>query len=193
MRKFAILFLFIFLIGLFLPVVSLADGTYQANSITVNFQGFVPCGKCLKLNRAVLAKKQDVEMCKAFRVAIGEPERISEGKLTYAKYLDCQFCHFFVMIKGIIDFVLGRIVPPLAVLMIVIGGIMFYFAGGNPALATRGKNLLKAVAIGLFLAYGAFMLVGTLLTILGVAETDLKDFLTDLKGGVFKIVCDITL
>ena len=53
----------------------------------------------------------------------------------------CTLCHFFILFKNIIDFVLIRIVPAVAVLMLVIGGIMFFGAGENPA---RRKLVEKA-------------------------------------------------
>lgn len=159
MKKLAILFLIIFLVGLFLPQVTLA-GEYKADGKTIHYKGLVPCGK------SKASPGEDVEVTNP-----------------------CQFCHFFVMFDGIVDFVLVYIVPPIAVLMLVVGGIMFYFAGGNPSLVTRGKSLIRNVVIGLFLAYGAFMLVGTVLKIIGVAEwTGLQNFTTNF---IFTINCEI--
>ena len=51
--------------------------------------------------------------------------RVIEGTL-----ISCQFCHLFVMLDGIVDFIIFKIVPPLATLMIVIGGVMFMIAYG---------------------------------------------------------------
>lgn len=161
MKKIALLFLIIFLTGLFLPQVTLA-GEYKADGKTIHYKGLVPCGKS--------------------EASQGEDREVEEP---------CQFCHFFVMFDGIVDFVLIYVIPPIAVLMLVVGGIMFYFAGGRPELVTRGKSLIKNVVIGLFLAYGAFMLVGTVLKIIGVADwTGLQNFI---DNGVFTINCEIGL
>ena len=99
----------------------------------------------------------------------------------------CQFCHFFVMIDNVFDFVLLKIIPPVAVLMLVIGGIMFYFAGGKPELVTQGKDLIKAVVIGLFLAYGAYMIVGFVLMMVGAADFPGLQQLYD--KGIIEIEC----
>ena len=40
----------------------------------------------------------------------------------------CTLCHFFLMIERIIDFLLFRIVPALAALMMAIGGVMMLFS-----------------------------------------------------------------
>ena len=60
----------------------------------------------------------------------------------------CTFCDFFVLFKKIIDFILLSIIPPIAILMVVIGGAMFFLAAGNPENINRAKSLLKSVAIG---------------------------------------------
>ena len=84
----------------------------------------------------------------------------------------CQFCHFFVMFDRIVRFVLFTIVPPVATLMIAIGGFMFIFAyaghGGGTEMLSRAKVLLKAVAIGLLIIYGAWVLVNTFFMAIGV-------------------------
>ena len=166
-KKISSLFLIVFFGGLILPLTSFA-GVYQADGSTIYYEGLVPCGKEVLKDPAWDVHNKKYEG--------GTP-----------LVIHCQFCHFFVMVDGIIDFLLINIVPPLAVLMIVAGAIMFYFGGGKPELISKGKTIIKSVAIGLFLIYGAFMIVGTLLTVLGVVEwTGLT------SGNWFKIGCQIT-
>ena len=50
----------------------------------------------------------------------------------------CQFCHVFVMAKGIFDLVL-KFVGVIAVLMFVVGGFMFILSGANPKMMEKGK------------------------------------------------------
>jgi len=167
-KKIRTLFLIVFLGGLILPLISFA-GVYQAESTTVYYEGLVPCG----LGKPLCDVPFEDGSCPAG----GNEDGIS-----------CQFCHLFVMIDGIIDFLLVDIVPYLAVLMVIAGAIMFYFGGGKPELISKGKTVIKSVIIGLFLIYGAFLIVGTFLTILGVTEwTGLA------SGSWFKIACQITL
>ncbi len=96
----------------------------------------------------------------------------------------CQLCHFFVMLDGIIDFLLIKIVPSLAALMIAIGGGMYIVSQGNPEMLGRAKKLFTAVVIGLLIIYGAWLIVNTLLMMIGVAEW------TGLKEGWWIIPCD---
>jgi hypothetical protein len=186
------LFLSIFLIGLFLPLISFADGSYQIkigqSTCTVSYKGLVPCGKCEEISGCSIDLNSLPEGLRSFSSEYCQTA--SSGNVSKI-YIPCQFCHFFVMINGIFKFVLINIVPPLAVLMLVAGGIMFYFAGGNPKLLTQGKSLIKAVIIGLFLVYGSYMIVGFLLTALGAADVSpIKDIF---QNGVFTINCPIEL
>jgi len=95
----------------------------------------------------------------------------------------CTLCHLFQMFKNIVDFVLFSIVPPVAVLMLVIGGFMFFFAGGNPGNLSRAKSIITSVVIGLIIVYTAWLIVNTFFAVIGVADW------TGLRGGWFKIEC----
>lgn len=173
-----------------MPAVGLAGGVYSACEGKINeagdcvgetkevcYEGLVPCGKPVMLGGELKNGK-----------CSGGAMTKKDGK---EAPLHCQLCHFFVMIDGIIDFVLTDVVPPVAVLMLVIGGVMFYFGGGKPELLGRAKTLLKAVVIGLLLIYGAYMIVGIFLSVLGAAEVE------SVKGvfehGVFSIKCLVEL
>lgn len=102
----------------------------------------------------------------------------------------CEFCHLFVLFNNVMNFLLTRIVPVLAVLMIAIGGFMFVFAyisaeggGGEPALISQAKKLFSSVAIGLIIAYGAWLFINLFFQLIGVADW------TGLKEGWWKINC----
>ncbi len=84
----------------------------------------------------------------------------------------CEFCHLFVMIERVIDLVLFTLVPPIAVLMLAIGGGMFFFASGNQELLGKSRQLLWSVVIGLIIIYSAWILIGMFLSIIGVAQTE---------------------
>jgi len=104
--------------------------------------------------------------------------------------IHCQFCHFFVMAKGILDFVL-KMVFVVAVLMIVIAGIMYIIApigeeAGIPKLFPQAKGIITAVVIGLVIIFGAWIFVNTFFMLIGVQEwTGLREW--------FKINCPIEL
>lgn len=195
------LLLFIFLLGLFLPSLGLAvaniytacprthpyfindkcwsdpKGTQKGvDRIGVCYEGLVPCG----LGKPIW---EDIP---------GNPAIIDKGNCTGGKIIlkgiPCQFCHFFVMINGIVSFFLIYIVPYVAVLMMVIAGLLFYFGGAKPDLLTTGKNFFYGVIIGLVLIYGSYIFVGAFLDVLGVTDTNLKQWG---KGGPFIIHCTI--
>lgn len=156
-------------------------GVYQAHSESVYYQGLVPCGK--EVCVGAILNENEIKT-NGFNQAC----TTTGGRV---ETIYCQFCHFFVMLDGIIDFLLIKIVPYLAILMIVIGGIIFYFSRGRPTLLGKGKELLTGVVIGLFLIYGAYMIVGVFLSILGVTEwSGLIEWTTK---GAFSLRCEIEL
>lgn len=103
----------------------------------------------------------------------------------------CQICHFFVLFDNIVKFVLQKIVPPIAALMLVFGGVMFFAAAGDPAKLGTAKSLFTAVAIGLVIIYGAYLLVNLFFTAIGVSQwTGLTDNpATPEIEGWFKYPC----
>ncbi len=182
-KKIIILTLIIVLAGILIPSTSEAvantyeacegtiqDGTCSGSEVTVCYEGFVPCGKTVMKN--------------------GSP---NEGKCQGGDgvLVDCQLCHVFIMINNIVGFLLVNVIPPLAVLMIVIGGVMFYAGGGKPELVDKAKKLLLGVVIGLFLVYGAYLIIGLFLSILGA--TNWQPLADWANMGVFSINCPVTL
>ncbi len=76
---------------------------------------------------------------------------------------ECTICYFFVLFNNIIKFVMFKLVPPIAALMLVVGGIMFFFAGASPGMLNRAKSIIISVAIGLGIIFGAWVIVNTVL------------------------------
>jgi len=107
----------------------------------------------------------------------------------------CQLCHLFEMFKRVVDFLLTKIIPPLAVLMIAIGGFMYVFAylspavalpgggKGGPALLGQAKKLIISVIFGLLIIFAAWIIVNFFFQMIGVADW------TGLKAGWWKINC----
>ncbi len=89
----------------------------------------------------------------------------------------CKLCDFFVMFDRIFKFILIKVVPPIAALMVVISGVMFFAAVGDPGKVGKAKSLLTSVIIGLAIIYGAYLLINTFFVAMGVAEwTGLKEW-----------------
>jgi len=90
---------------------------------------------------------------------------------------DCQLCHLFVLIDNIIDYLFTYIIPPVALLVIVIGGIYMITAGGDPQAVQKAKSVITAAAIGLAVIFLALVFLYTFLDIIGVATwTGLKSW-----------------
>ncbi len=83
----------------------------------------------------------------------------------------CTLCHFFVMLNNIIRFVMTVLVPTVAVLMLVIGGVLFFFAGAKPATLMQAKGVITSVIIGLLIIFSAWIIVNTVLSMSGIIST----------------------
>ena len=81
---------------------------------------------------------------------------------------NCQLCDLFVMFKNIVNFIIFDIVPPLAALIIAIGGFIWIFSMGEPDKIERAKKLFLAVGLGLLIIYGAWAIINTFFWALGV-------------------------
>jgi hypothetical protein len=169
------LILFCFLI----PLAVSAAGTYNATAVdkkgkpipgdsgTACYEGIVPCGKCVSLGGSLDEKTK--------KCAGGEN-----------KFIPCSICHAFIIIHDVVNFFIFSIVLPVAVLMIVIGGILFLLGGTNPGYVSWANSILYNTFLGLFIIFGAFIIVGTFLSLIGVAQwTGLG------TNQWFKINCDI--
>lgn len=76
---------------------------------------------------------------------------------------DCDVCYFFVMAKGVIDFIVLKFTPPVAVLLMAISGILMYTSGGSEARLKWAKDILWSVIIGLLIIYGAWMIIDSVI------------------------------
>ena len=169
------IFLNIFLGMLLLPSISFAYNVYQTEGgVDVIYKGIVPCGKPVNLGGTLT------------------DDTLSGGDCCLTP---CTFCHFFVMAKGAIDFVLFELVPPIAILMLVIGGAMFifaYFAGaellpsgekGGPKMLGQAKKLITSVFFGLIIIFASWIFINLFFQVIGVGEW------TGLQTGWFNVAC----
>jgi len=182
---------FLFLV-LVLPQVSLAVNYYQGQAVNekgqfitgklyeVCYEGIVPCGK------EVLYVK-----CDNSGDCLGKGDKGCVGGALSKGILHCQLCHFFVMINQTINYLFLSIIPYVAVFMFVVAGVFFYLGGARPEFKTRGKSIVRTVAIGLALIYGAFLIVGVFLTVLGAAK--IEPISSVWQGSVFKINCPVRI
>jgi len=104
----------------------------------------------------------------------------------------CELCHLFVLFKNIVDFLLFKIVPPLAILMLVIAGSMYILAYleviGDPKWISQSKSLIWSVVIGLIIIYGAWLIVNLFFQLIGIS-TEAKNPFRELPQNWWKINC----
>ncbi len=85
----------------------------------------------------------------------------------------CQLCDIFTLINNIVHLLLFQIIPIIAALLIVIGGIMMiwaYAGSGGPATLIKAKTLFTSVVIGLLIIYCAWLIVSMFFWAIGVSE-----------------------
>lgn len=79
--------------------------------------------------------------------------------------VDCTLCHFFVMAKRIIEFILALIMF-LAPVFAAAGGIIILTSSGKPDQVAWGKRIITYALIGLVIAFAAWTIIGTVLNAL---------------------------
>lgn len=75
----------------------------------------------------------------------------------------CTICHFFVMVKGILDFLAWTIAPALAVLAVAYGGFLILLSGANPGYKTSGFKAIRTAVIGLIIMLAGWLAVNEVL------------------------------
>jgi len=103
----------------------------------------------------------------------------------------CTLCHFFVLIERVLEFVFFKLTPPLALLMLVIGGGMFMLAAGDPQKITQARKIISSVFIGIVIVYGSFFLIGLLLQSIGLATWTETIYFDWWDKGIFNIDCPV--
>jgi len=79
----------------------------------------------------------------------------------------CSFKDALTMINAIIAFILFKLAVPVAAVMFFYAGLKMVTSGGSPESRGMAKKIFTNTAIGLFVAAGAWVIINTILTILG--------------------------
>ena len=192
------IFLLFFLMGLFFPFVSLAGRAYSVfdnttgNTYYLQYEGLVPCGKCVeevspgpKMPAKVVVHLDTQAKCEAisYHWIAGQ----CRPCVATQRKIGCTPCHLFVMIDGIMDLILLRIVPPVATILFLIGGISFYLAVGNPESLGKAKNIMLSAIVGLVIIYTSWIIVNKTLEAIGVADW------VGFGHGWYQIECQIEI
>jgi len=80
------------------------------------------------------------------------------------------FEELFGTISNAINTIIFCLVPPIAVLMLIIGGMIFLFSGGSPEIASKGKKVIFATIIGMVLVYGSWLIINTIMEAIDYAS-----------------------
>jgi len=88
----------------------------------------------------------------------------------------CGFSQFLKLINDVIDFVFKYMVLPISAIMFAYAGIELVFSRGNVSAKEKATKKFTNVAIGLVLAAAAFLIVQTVLQILGYDQSSINWF-----------------
>jgi len=80
-----------------------------------------------------------------------------------SKTPSCNFCHFVTLADNLVQFALKVLILPAGTIALIIAGILFLTAGGNPQQLEKGKSIFKFAVIGILIAFGAWLIVDTIL------------------------------
>lgn len=81
---------------------------------------------------------------------------------------DCGFDDLIILIDKVINFLLFNLSIPLSAILFAYAGFMLMTAGGNESKISGAKQIFGGVLWGLLIAFGAWIIVHTILTALGL-------------------------
>jgi len=80
---------------------------------------------------------------------------------------DCTLCDILKLISNIATFVVQAVMPSLAGLLFLIGGIIMVASAGSEERYKKGKQVLVNTAIGVVIVLGSWVVVNTIIVTLG--------------------------
>ncbi|MFA5987251.1 MAG: hypothetical protein WC797_01190 [Candidatus Paceibacterota bacterium] len=75
----------------------------------------------------------------------------------------CTFKELGALVKNLIDFFTLKVAAPIGLISVTISGILYVMAAGDPGQANKAKEILWYSVGGLALAFGAQLLINTIL------------------------------
>ena len=80
---------------------------------------------------------------------------------------NCDFTQFMNLINKVIHFILFDMVIPIAAIMFAYAGFLLITSGGSSEAKTKMKSVFTNTVLGLIIAVAAFLIIRTILSILG--------------------------
>lgn len=81
--------------------------------------------------------------------------------------IPCTFDHVLILINNIVNFALFYLAIPIAAIVFVYAGVQLLISGGNSEAMAKAKRAFTSAALGIVLAVGAWLIIHTILTIVG--------------------------
>lgn len=94
-----------------------------------------------------------------------------------------QFCHFFVLLKNFVDFLMFQLGPLMAVFYLAWMGFLWVTSGEDPSNIQKTKGIFKAIFTGFIIMFAAWLVVGLFMMVIGTASW------TGLQDGWYKMKC----
>jgi hypothetical protein len=104
--------------------------------------------------------------------AQGPCEIVHTQGIVPCRLTQCTLCDLFVMLDRIINYILFCLIPPIAIFMLVIAGLLyigatFEFLPGGFETVSQAKRIIFSVLIGIFIAYTAWLIINLFLLAIG--------------------------
>lgn len=80
---------------------------------------------------------------------------------------NCGFNELMSLINNVISFILFKLAIPIAAISFAYAGFLLVTSGGNTERKSKAKSIFTNVALGLVFAVAAWLIVNTVLSILG--------------------------
>ncbi len=87
----------------------------------------------------------------------------------------CQICHLYTLAQRLLNFLWWFIAAPIAIVMLIWGGLFLLIPSASPSHIERGKKILSSALVGLLIIFVAWLGVDTVLKFLqfrGTGEGD---------------------
>ncbi|MCX6731510.1 MAG: hypothetical protein NTX55_00795 [Candidatus Parcubacteria bacterium] len=80
---------------------------------------------------------------------------------------ECTVCDLFVLVKKVVDFLTEAVAMPVAVIILIYGGIMMLTSGGSEDKIRKGKSAVWGAVWGLVIVFAAWLIIDTIIKWLG--------------------------
>jgi hypothetical protein len=82
----------------------------------------------------------------------------------------CDFCDLFGMINNILRQIFTWVVPGVAGLMLMVGGVLFFLSGSKPEMVNQAKGVIMAAIIGMVVIFAAWVAINYIFSNIGVMD-----------------------